>query len=58
MLGERDSGKALHVVNLSNVFFKLEIWFIYKGFPLKYIRASFAPLPVSPAGKVAKSVSE
>ena len=57
MHGERDTGKAIHVLNLSDFFFKLQIWFIYKGFPLKYIRASFAPLPVSPAWNVAKNFS-
>ena len=58
MHGERDTGKALHVLNLSDVFFKLQIWFIYKGFQLKYIRASFVPLSLSPAWNVAENVSE
>ena len=58
MHGERDTGKAIHVLNLSDYFLKLQIWFIYKGVPLKYIPASFAPLPVGPAWNVAKNFSE
>ena len=41
MHGERDTGTAIQVLILSDVF-KLQIWFIYKGFPLKYTR--YAPV--------------
>ena len=52
---KKDTGKVQ--LNLSDVFFKLQIWFIYKGFPLKYPPFCTLTIQLRPARHVVISTA-